>query len=35
MSRAIAAGNSEKSDQIIDEIRRLVDEAKYYRQIGQ
>lgn len=28
-------GQGEKSDQIIDEIRRLVDEAKYYRQIGQ
>jgi hypothetical protein len=28
-------GQGENSDQIIDEIRRLVDEAKYYRQIGQ
>ena len=27
-------GQGENSDQIIDEIRRLVDEAKYYRQIG-
>lgn len=26
---------AEDSDQIIEEIRRLVDEAKYYRQIGQ
>lgn len=28
-------GQGENSDQIIEEIRRLVDEAKYYRQIGQ
>lgn len=35
LSTISGPGQGEKSDQIIEEIRRLVDEAKYYRQIGQ